>query len=324
MTVANISKIPVGGLRWRFDGDQLPFQTTLEVDPANEVFGQATAEDALLFGLQCDAPGQNIYVRGTRGTGRQLMVRRLLKKLDLQTDRKRDRCYVQNFKRPDRPRLLALPPGTAGRLQEHVKELAEFIQNELSKGLEAEPISTARQTLKDDVQKRVQAISEPLEKQVTENGMTLASVQQGNVSVPMILPVVEGQTIPIEQFRAMAKKGQIPEERIQQFDSLLPEFRKQLQVIARRIAEVFRDGNRQLEEFNQKAARDLLADLTQQILTSFPGSGVSEFIDEIIDDAVRYRLPHLNDEDAIDLTELYGVNIVLQHDHPTSRPWWKN
>ena len=76
MTVVKDTEIPASRLRWRCDGSNLGFESTSDVHPATDVFGQETAREALLFGLQCVAPGQNVYVRGTRGTGRQLLVRR--------------------------------------------------------------------------------------------------------------------------------------------------------------------------------------------------------------------------------------------------------
>ena len=63
-------------LRWKCNLDIIPFETTAEVDPAHGVVGQPTALEALKFGLQCLARGQNVYVRGARGTGRMRMVRR--------------------------------------------------------------------------------------------------------------------------------------------------------------------------------------------------------------------------------------------------------
>ena len=60
----NIQPLDFQQLRWNCDPEMLPFETTAEVDPAEMILGQPAAQKALEFGLCCDAPGQNIYVRG--------------------------------------------------------------------------------------------------------------------------------------------------------------------------------------------------------------------------------------------------------------------
>src|SRR5262245_47992992 len=131
MLVIERTRVSAEQLRWSCDVSQLGFNTTEEVDPASEVFGQATAENALRFGILCDAPGQNVYVRGQRGSGRLLLVRSMLEKLNLKTTEKRDRCFVHNFKQANRPRLIALAPGTARDFRRRVLDLAEFAQSDL-------------------------------------------------------------------------------------------------------------------------------------------------------------------------------------------------
>ena len=63
--------LPADGLRWRCDAAELDFETTNDVKPLVGVVGQDDAVEALRFGLETDAPGQNIFVRGLSGTGRK-------------------------------------------------------------------------------------------------------------------------------------------------------------------------------------------------------------------------------------------------------------
>ncbi|MHC4340132.1 MAG: hypothetical protein ACYSX0_07975 [Planctomycetota bacterium] len=95
-----VEPLACDALRWHCDPDSLPFKTTEEVDPIVGVVGQTSAVEALRFGLECDAPGQNVYVRGLTGTGRMTLVRRLLEELQPACRTKLDRCYVHNFSKP--------------------------------------------------------------------------------------------------------------------------------------------------------------------------------------------------------------------------------
>ena len=65
-------------LRWRCDAADLDFETTDDVKPLVGVVGQDDAVEALRFGLETDAPGQNVFVRGLSGTGRMTLIQKLL------------------------------------------------------------------------------------------------------------------------------------------------------------------------------------------------------------------------------------------------------
>ena len=76
-----VEPLPCEALRWRCPDEALQFETTDEVDPIAGIIGQSSAMEALQFGLEIDAPGQNIFIRGLTGTGRMALVRRLLELL---------------------------------------------------------------------------------------------------------------------------------------------------------------------------------------------------------------------------------------------------
>ncbi len=85
-----VQPLPTTALRWHCDADALPFDSTREVDPIPGVIGQEIAVEALEFGLETNAPGQNVFVRGLSGTGRMTLVKRLLAKI-------RRECSPANF-----------------------------------------------------------------------------------------------------------------------------------------------------------------------------------------------------------------------------------
>ncbi|MGI9517815.1 MAG: Lon-like protease helical domain-containing protein, partial [Pirellulaceae bacterium] len=211
MTDRNPHEIAPEQLRWTCDPSTLGFETTATVDPASRIIGQETAQDALLFGLQTTAPGQNIYVRGQRGTGRLTMVKLMLEQLALTTSDKRDICYVHNFRNPDRPRLVTLPPGCARPFNRRIQELAKFVQDGLVKALDSEPYALQRAELKAKHKEKIAAISESLENDLQENDMALVPIQQGNVSVPVIAPLVDGKPVQPNQFQKLIQEGKADE-----------------------------------------------------------------------------------------------------------------
>ncbi len=311
-------RLATNKLRWRCETGQCQFSSTKDVDLTDTVLGQPAARQALSFGIQCLAKGQNVYVRGPRGTGRITMIRQLLKELAPPAKNKKDCCYVHNFVRPDHPRLVTLAPGMAPDFRRDMVELAEFIEEGLVKALASEPYATQRDMLKQRLQSSAKEFMAPLEAELAANGLALVTMQNGPVAQTVIFPVHEGQPIPPDQFQALVKQKKVAEEAWEAFQAVSPKFEKQMQDVSRQVAEIFRKGKDQVLEINDKTARALLADITQRIKAHFGSESVSEFIDEVVDDAVEFRLSL--PEPPSGLKELYGVNVVLTHQDSSTRP----
>ena len=120
-------------LRWRCDPAQFDFRTTREVEPANLLLGQRTAVGALEMGLALDGPGYNLFVCGINGTRKISVAEELVRSRLRGTVSVPDRCYVQNFADPRRPRLLEMTPGKGPRLQKDVAGLLTRLQVDLDK-----------------------------------------------------------------------------------------------------------------------------------------------------------------------------------------------
>ncbi len=307
-------------LRWTCNLDVLPFETTEEIDPAHGVVGQPTAMEALRFGLQCLVRGQNVYIRGARGTGRLLMVHQLLDELQPRTDEKRDFCYVHNFQRPDHPRLITLPPGSAPEFRHEVLQLIEYLETRLGKTLESEPHLSRRQAVQDEVQSEIEKITAPLESDLKANGMALVAMQQGPASQTMVLPVVEGQPVPAEQLRQLVSQGKAPAQQLEAFEKAYPEFQKRLLETSRQVNELLREAARQARELNEAIIRSLWDSVTEPITKKFPQEKVALFLRDIVNDVVETRLYGDPAEGGLDLKDLYDVNIVLTQTDPETRP----
>jgi hypothetical protein len=319
-TIEQQSRLRPDQLRWYCSHDLLPFETTADIDPAEGVVGQPTAKEALRFGLQCLTRGQNIYVRGARGTGRIDMVHQLLAELAPATDDKRDFCYVHNFQRPDHPRLITLPPGQAYRFRQTILKLVDFFAEGLRSTLESEPHLSRRQAIQEEIQKQVREISLPLEDDLKQAGLALVSVPQGQSSQTMILPVLDGEPMPPEQLRLLIDQGKVPEEILTNYEETLPQYQKRMQDTGRQVNELLREGAKQLTELTESVIRSLAGNQIQPILDRYANDNVAEFLKDIVDDLVERWENGPPSMAKNEMAELYGVNVVLCQKNKTARP----
>lgn len=310
--------LPADCLRWRVSDDMLDFESTADLDPTDIIIGQPVAMEAMRFGVESDAPGQNIFVRGTTGTGRTSMVRSLLAELNPQARRRLDRCYVHNFLQPDRPRLITLPAGQGPDLRRRIKDLAEFIENRFLESLESEPFKARREAIGKTTQDEIQSITSPMEEELKKNGLALVRLQSGAVARTVIFPVVDDRPVPPEEIAQLLKSGKLTEKDLASFEEKIQEFSPRLSEVSREANKSWQTGMQKIREFIEDEARSLLQNLTAGLLVDMPQPEVAVFVAEIIDDVVENRLDAESSKGQPPPHILYGVNVVCTHDDASS------
>ncbi|MHC4217392.1 MAG: Lon protease family protein [Planctomycetota bacterium] len=299
-------------LRWRCPTESLPFNTTDDVEPAPGVIGQDAAIDALRFGLETRAAGQNVFVRGLMGTGRMTLVRRVLEELRPTSCGSMDRCYVHDFAQPDRPRLVSLPQGEARRFRRLADEMADFIRDDLSRALGAERIRVRKAQIDQVAQDEVQSLLGPFEKALEEAGLALVTLPTGPVGHTVIFPLVDGKPVTPQEYELLHEQGKISQEQVADFYAQREGFEKQLAEIHRQVHDIRRRHAETVGPLLEGEARSILAEFVALIIAEFDQDEVKTFLSEIIDDVVENRLQTLGGEEQEDFTGLYRVNVLLQ------------
>lgn len=125
----------------------IPFETTAQARGFEGVIGQDRAVDALRFGIDIGRPGFNLFAIGPPGVGKQTLLRQLL---DAQAGGKQapaDWCYVHDFERPERPRVLELPAGAGLRLQQGMAQAVVELRLAMRSAFESEEYRSRKHQL---------------------------------------------------------------------------------------------------------------------------------------------------------------------------------
>src|SRR6202790_2086302 len=67
------------------------------------------------------------------------MIQKLIEQLQPRTEPGPDRCYVNNFKNPARPRLLTWPRGQPNNFKKDMQSGIDFLRRRIPKVFEGEP-----------------------------------------------------------------------------------------------------------------------------------------------------------------------------------------
>jgi len=119
----------------------------------------------------------------------------MIEELHPPTKESLDRCYVNNFKLTDRPRLLALPRGQANSFKKTCRRESIFCGGGFPRCLKANR-SSAKKAHRRAFHRARKRLMDDFTRRIAREQFALGHMQVGAVALPEIFPVLEGQMCP--------------------------------------------------------------------------------------------------------------------------------
>ncbi len=316
-------------LRWRCDPARIPWDTTSQAEPLEGVIGQDRAIRALKMGVELAAPGYNIFVCGLAGTSRGGMIARMIEELRPETPPSPDRCYVNNFKNTDRPRLLTLPRGQANVFKKDVQSGIEFLRRRIPQVFEGEPFQRQKGRIVERFTAREKELMDDFTRRIAKEQFALGRMQVGAVALPEIFPVLEGQMVPIEEVPKLVQEGKLDTGLAEDLERKYDQFRQEFTVVYRKTLTLSRELASEMSYLEQEAASVLVDGVIEELKEKYPGVHMAEYLEEvrhhILDNLEPFKEREGEEEhespDGMpkppqgerDLFRVYGVNVILAH-----------
>jgi len=331
--LSEVPRVPVERLRWTCDSRCLDFITTEELGPSMQILGQKRGLEALRMGLEMQGEGYNIYVSGSAGTGRSTSVRVCLEELKLKRKVPDDICYVNNFKDPDSPRAIYLPPGSGVAFKKEMERLIQSLREKVPKVFESELYQDRKKETVEGVRAQEKVIYKEFERKIGERGFTMVAIPMGPVSRTDILPLVEGNPVPWEQLEAMAEKGEFPGERFQamrrEYDDLVKEMGDRIF----RVRDLEKDLLERLQALDQEMVGPVISDEIKAMEGRFERQAVLDYLEDVKKyllenlDIFRPRaegqqqgMPFFAAPDSQDPFGVFQVNVLVDNSETQGAP----
>jgi predicted ATP-dependent protease len=332
--------LPVEKLRWRCEPSRLPFETTAQADLREGFVGQERALRALKMGVELTAPGYNVFVCGLAGTSRGGTIARMIGELHPGTKQSPDRCYVNNFKIADRPRLLTLPRGQANSFKKDMQAGIDFLRRRIPQVFEGEPFQRQKGRIVERFTAREKDLMDDFTRKIAREQFALGHMQVGAVALPEIFPVLEGQMVPIEDISKMVHEGKLDSPVAEEIERKYEQFRQEFTVVYRKTLTLSRELASELSYLEQEAASVLVDGVIEELKEKYPGNSVSEYLEEVrhhlLDNLEPFKEREGEAEDHPEGMEglpkpqgpgperdpfrSYGVNVILAHDGEGESP----
>jgi ATP-dependent Lon protease len=336
------AELPSAKLRWRCDLARIPFESTAQAEPREGFIGQERALRALKMGVELSAPGYNVFVCGLAGTSRGGTIAQMIEELHPKTKKSLDRCYVNNFKLPDRPRLLSLPRGQANAFRKDMQAGIDFLRRRIPQVFEGEPFQRQKSRIVERFTVREKELMDDFTRRIAREQFALGHMQVGAVALPEIFPVLEGQMVPIEDISKMVHEGKLDAPVAEDIERKYEQFRQEFTVVYRKTLTLSRELASELSYLEQEAASVLVDGVIEELKEKYPGTGVAEYLEEVrhhlLDNLDPFKeregegehdgTPEIPDGlpkppgmlAERDPFRVYGVNVILAHDDEAASP----
>jgi ATP-dependent Lon protease len=331
-SISKHASLPPEKLRWHCDPARIPFETTAEVEPSTGDSGQDRALRALRMGVELTAPGYNLFVCGLSGTSRGGMIVRMIEDMHPQSEIAPDRCYVNNFKNSDRPRLLTLTRGQANAFKKEVETGIDFLRRRIPQVFEGEPFQRQKTRIVERFTLREKELMDDFTRRIAREQFALGRMQVGAVALPEIFPVLEGAMVPIEEIPKLVQDGKLESAAAEELERKYDQFRQEFTVVYRKTLSLSRELASEMSYLEQEAASVLVDGVIEELKEKYPTTQISEYLEEVRHHLLDNLEPFKEREGEEDQPpseggaggpraertdrdpfRVYGVNVILAH-----------
>jgi lon-related putative ATP-dependent protease len=306
------------------DPADLPFDDTSEIDPLTTILGQDRAIEALHFGIGMRRAGYNIFVTGQAGTGRIETVQQLVEEVAAkQTSVPDDLCYLHNFKHPEAPVLLRLPPGKGQQLKKDMHRLIETLKKEVPQLFESQEYISRKTEISDAYEKKTTSFFMALEKKVKEAGFALVTIQGRQGQPPDVMPLVDGEPMPLAKVEQMVEKGRFPKDELAKLKHNYQEIRQQIDATFRDIRALQKEISEKNKQIDQIMFTNLVKEHIHNLTASYDSEILATHLSDMIEDMLEnmhiFQAPSKESMMAQammpvgDPFTLYTVNVLTDH-----------
>lgn len=319
----NKYKVSVDKLRNYFDPAKLTFDSTEEVEPIYGVVGQKRVEQSLKFGLGAKTDGFNIFATGFPGTNKLSTIKDYVEKLSSEQEKPSDWCYIFNFKHPDRPVAIKLPPGIGTQFSQDMDELIVGARNEIPKAFESEDYEKRKSRVIESYGKIKEGLLSELEDKAAKVGFSVELATSGVVTVP----IYKGKILRKDEYEKLS------EEEKQRIKNITKEIQAEAKLYLSRARSLEKEAKEQIHNFEHEIAMFAVGHLLDELRKKYKSfEDVIKYLDEVQDDIIENLDSFKETEKRIEgifpgfeilhesIFERYKVNIAVNNAETNGSP----
>jgi ATP-dependent Lon protease len=268
-------------LKWTCPPEAIPYDTSEEAKPCQEIIGQDRALKAIQTGLDIQTRGYNIFITGMVGTGRTTTIQRLLERLEKTAPIPDDLLYVHNFKTPDEPTVIALPAGQGRLFRKGMEDLIAMLQRHVPELLKSQYYADGRDRTVEAQQKKQKDLLKAFEDKAARHGFTLIQVQVGFFSRPELVPVVNDEPVPFPKLEAMVKDKAFAQKDLDALRRSYEELSGEMERVFEQLRELDEETRRRLRAWDEETITPIIKGAVAELRARFPQPKVGDYLADV-------------------------------------------
>jgi len=269
--------LPADALFRACDAALLPFDTTAEMEPVDEVLGQDRAVQAIRFAMGMKHGGYNLFALGPSGTGKHAFVQKWVEKAVSSWETPSDWCYVNNFAEPQRPRAVCLPAGKGRPFHDDMAGLVEELGVALPAAFESEEYRNRATAIQEHFKERQEEAFSELQARGKERDIALIKTPMGLT----LAPTKDGDVLSPEEFQKLSeddrKRRQAASEELQ----------KELEALLREIPTWEKEQRGQIRQLNREVTLYAVGHSIDELKKKWADKPVIlEYLEAVRDDVI--------------------------------------
>jgi len=320
-----INPLSVDQLLPKCSTENLPFETTAELEDLPEILGQERALKAIEFGIGVHHRGFNLFVMGPSGFGQHGIIRKYLARKAKDEETSADWCYVRNFEQDYKPIALKLPAGKGKAFKTDMKNLVEDLGKAINVAFEASEYQDQVQKIEKLFTKKQASLIDKHVDKAEEKAIHLSQTPSGF----MLAPMKEGKVLSEEEYEAL------PEEEITLIDEKISAFQDELEYLVPEMSRQRREYNIQLKKLNRKVALFATSNLIKDVRRRYKSfkhivNYLKGLQDDVLDHLEEFSEPEEDDSGnsesqtqtstSIDALQRYQVNLLVDRSRDVGAP----
>jgi len=314
-------------LRWTCDPAKIPFASTAELEPCDEIIGQERALRSLKTGLDIKSLGYNIFLTGLVGTGRTTTIKQLLERMEKADKIPDDILYVNNFKNSDEPRLIMLSAGQGKKFEASLQNLVDMLKTHIPDLLKSKHYLEARDHIIEAQQEKQRELLAAFEGEVAREGFSVIQVQMGLFVKPDLVPVIDGAPVPFAKIESLVKEGKLPPDSLERLREKYEELSDKLEAIFGSLREIEEETRLRLKALDEESLTPIIKAVVKDIREKFPWPAVQDYLTEVEDNLARnielfknQKKEEKDKEMSVDPFLEYRVNLLVDNSELKNAP----
>ncbi|MFZ2053774.1 MAG: ATP-binding protein [Candidatus Aminicenantales bacterium] len=322
-------ELPPGKLCWHLEPEAIPFVSTDECKPCDEIIGQERALRAILTGLDIKSLGYNIFITGLVGTGRTTTIKQLLERLEKEEKTPDDILYVNNFKNPDEPTLIILTSGQGRLFKDGMAALIDMLKVNIPMLLKSKYYTERRETIIETQQKKQKEILQKFEERAAQQGFSVVQVQMGLFIKPDLVPVVEDRSVSFREIEAMVKEKKFEQKDLDELKKKYEQLTSEMEGIFESLREIDEETRTELKNWDAEAITPIIRGGIAGLRERFTQAQIADYLNLVEEnlinniDLFKAQKKDEKEDRARDVSDVfleYRVNLLVDNSEVKGAP----